>query len=64
MELHGSVQNTVKQPCWENRLLQFYIAIFETLFFAGLMMLKQKVRLRLRNFQEDVVLDQVAYGGG
>ena len=29
-----------------------------------LMMLKQKVRLRLRKLQEDVVLDQVAYGGG
>ena len=29
-----------------------------------LMMLKQKVRLRFRKLQEDVVLDQVAYGGG
>ena len=64
MELHGSVKNTVKQPGRENRLLNFCIAIFETLFFAGLMMLKQKVRLRLRKLQEDVVLDQVAYRGG
>ena len=64
MELHGSVRNIVKQLGQENRLWKLYIAIFETLFFAGLMMLKQKVRLRLKKLQEDVVLDQVAYGGG
>ena len=29
-----------------------------------LTMLKQKVRLRFRKLQEDMVLDQVVYGGG